>query len=295
MSWLKIDAATPDKREVWAIAAALSLDRDAVVGKLVRVWLWFEQYSHNGNAPSVTTALVDALVNVSGFADAMITVHWLSIENGGLSMPHFDWHTGASANRRACTATRVSRHKSTNGQSNAEGNAESNAAANAEGNASVTHDDEKCVYVVNLKPSISLKPKNKNIRTSRFNAHAWLVSLGVDPQIADDWLTLRSGKRLKPTETAFAGVLREAQKAGLPLSDALRTCCTRGWGSFQAAWLEDRAHGAQGPPFALTPLQQREAEHRRVAQGLTRMSGSADDVIEGAVSEVHRGAQSGNP
>lgn len=88
---------TPDKRDVWAIAAALSLDRDAVVGNLARVWLWFEQYTENGNTAGVFTALVDGSVN--------------SIENGRITMPHFDWHTGASANRRVGSATRVSRHK----------------------------------------------------------------------------------------------------------------------------------------------------------------------------------------
>ncbi len=52
---------------------------------------------------------------------------------------------------------------------------------------------------------------------------------------------------------------------------------------------------AQGPPFALTPLQQREAEHRRVAQGLTRMSGPASEIIDGTVTEVHRVAGQGSP
>ncbi|MFM0751175.1 hypothetical protein PQQ85_45285 [Paraburkholderia sediminicola] len=276
----------------------LSLDRDAVVGKLLRVWRWFDEHTENGNARSVTKALVDSTAGVSGFADAMISVRWLAVDDDGISMPHFDWHTGATAKRRAQTAIRVLRHKSTNGQGNVEGNAASNASdnaeANAEGNAASVSNDEKCVYVVNLKPK-TLKPKNKNIRASRFDAQARLLSLGVESQIAHDWLTLRSGKRLKPTETAFAGVLREAQKAGLTLNDALRICCTRGWGGFQAAWLEDRAHGAQGPPPTLTPLQQREKEHRRVAEGLTRMSGPTSEIIDGAVTEVRRVGESGSP
>jgi hypothetical protein len=50
------------------------------------------EYTEDGNTPGVTTAVVDGLVNVSGFADAMIAVGWLSIENGGITMPHFDWH-----------------------------------------------------------------------------------------------------------------------------------------------------------------------------------------------------------
>ncbi|MBK3786542.1 hypothetical protein G3A43_40795 [Paraburkholderia aspalathi] len=79
------------------------------------------------------------------------------------------------------------------------------------------------------------------------------------------------------------------------MNDALRICCTRGWGGFKANWLDNHAHSAQGPPFALTPLQEREAEHRRVAQGLTRLSGPAPEFIEGAVTEVHRVAGHGSP
>ncbi|MBC8722108.1 hypothetical protein F6X37_11035 [Paraburkholderia sp. 31.1] len=291
MSWLKIESSTPDKPEVWAIAAFLSLDRDAVMGKLIRVWRWFDEHTADGNARSVTRALVDSTAGVTGFADAMISVRWLTVDDNGISMPHFEWHTGAKAKRRARTAIRVSRHKNADSQGNAEGNADANARgnaqANAEGNAASVSTFEKCVYEVNLKPK-TLKPKTKNIRASRFDAQARLESLGVEPQIARDWLTLRSGKRLKPTETAFAGVLREAQKAGLSMNDVLRVCCTRGWGSFEASWLHGHAHGAQAPPPALTPLQQREAENRRVAQGLTRTSGPASGVIEGGITEAHR-------
>ncbi|OLL27450.1 hypothetical protein BTH42_31890 [Burkholderia sp. SRS-W-2-2016] len=278
MSWLKIESNTPDKPEVWAIAAALSMDRDAVFGKLFRVWRWFDEHTENGNARSVTKTLVDETAGVSGFADAMIAVGWLSIDDDGISMPHFDWHTGASAKKRAHTAIRVHRHKT----ANAQGNADANDAGNALSVSETLPREEK------IREEVNLKPKPKNIRASRFDAQARLESFGVETQIASDWLTLRSGKRLKPTETAFAGVLLEAQKAGLSMNDALRLCCTRGWGGFEAHWLLDRTHHAHGPPPALTPLQQREAEHRRVAQGLTRMNGSAPEVIDGAVTEVHR-------
>jgi len=70
--WIKFELATPDKPEVWAIAAALSIDPDAVVGKLLRVWGWFDQQTENGNAPSVSKMLLDRLVGVSGFCNAVI-------------------------------------------------------------------------------------------------------------------------------------------------------------------------------------------------------------------------------
>ena len=33
------------------------IDADAVVGKLVRIWIWADQQTHDGNARSVTKAL----------------------------------------------------------------------------------------------------------------------------------------------------------------------------------------------------------------------------------------------
>ena len=85
------------------------------------------------------------------------------------------------------------------------------------------------------------KRKEKTKGAPRFDAQAHLESLGVESNVARDWLTLRSGKKLKPTETAFSGVLKQAQKAGLSMNEALILCCTRGWGGFEASWVEGQS------------------------------------------------------
>lgn len=91
------------------------------------------------------------------------------------------------------------------------------------------------------------KKEEKTKRSPRFDAQAHLVSLGVDPKVSKDWLDIRRGKRLKPTETAFAGVLEEAGKAGMTMADAVRLCCTRGWGGFDASWMtRDSPRASQG-------------------------------------------------
>jgi hypothetical protein len=59
--------------------------------------------------------------------------------------------------------------------------------------------------------------KPKPARVARFDAQAHLVGLGVDPQVADDWLALRKKRRLEQTKTAFDGVLAEANKAGMSM------------------------------------------------------------------------------
>ena len=94
------------------------------------------------------------------------------------------------------------------------------------------------------------KPKeSKAIRAPRFDAQAHLESLGVDPKVARDWLDIRKGKRLKPTETAMAGVFEEAGKAGMAMADVIRLCCTRGWGGFDASWMaRDSPKASHGNP-----------------------------------------------
>lgn len=66
---------------------------------------------------------------------------------------------------------------------------------------------------------------------------ALLAALGVDEKIAADWIILRKQKKAAVTETALAGIQREAEKAGMSLENALAMCCERGWSGFKAEWL----------------------------------------------------------
>jgi hypothetical protein len=109
--WLKFEIATLDKPEVWAIAQELSVDPDAVIGKLLRVWSWFDQQSTNGNAPSVTKALLDRASGVTGFCNAVIRVGWMIDDGSILSLPNFERHNGKTAKTRAQTNKRVKNHR----------------------------------------------------------------------------------------------------------------------------------------------------------------------------------------
>jgi len=99
----------------------------------------------------------------------------------------------------------------------------------------------------------------------RFDAGAHLHSLGVAEKVADDWLAVREGKHAKPTETAIAGIEREAVKAGIALTDALRICCERGWASFRAAWIGRDQYDVHGPPASVA----RDQRDRAMVTALT--------------------------
>ena len=110
--WIKVQKDTPEKPEVQAIAFRLGIDPDAVVGKLVRVWSWFDTHTKDGNAQCVTFALLDRLTSVTGFAEHMKLVGWLDTDGVSLILPNFNFHNGATAKTRANGKNRSEKHRS---------------------------------------------------------------------------------------------------------------------------------------------------------------------------------------
>ncbi|WP_010486874.1 DnaT-like ssDNA-binding domain-containing protein [Pseudomonas sp. S9] len=117
--WIKFELTTLDKPEVYQIAELADIDPDAVVGKLMRVWSWFDQQTENSNAPSVTKKLLDRSVGVTGFCEYMKSVGWMSEADGVISLPHFERHNGKTAKNRLLTAKRAANHRASSNKSNA--------------------------------------------------------------------------------------------------------------------------------------------------------------------------------
>ncbi len=109
--WIKIEHTTPDKPEVIAIASDLAIDQDAALGKLVRLWIWADQQTLNGNASVTRAALpasfIDRITCARGFAEAAANVGWLVQVDGGFALPRFDRHNSQTAKQRALTYRRV--------------------------------------------------------------------------------------------------------------------------------------------------------------------------------------------
>ena len=129
--WIKMECSTPEKAEVLAITARMGWDDvDTTVGKLFRMWRWFDQQTEGGNARGVTAALLDRVIGVTGFCEAVQSVGWISIGEDGISLPNFDRHNGTTAKSRALGAKRTAKSK---GRS--KGNAKGNGSGDAKGNA----------------------------------------------------------------------------------------------------------------------------------------------------------------
>lgn len=142
--WLKFEKATPDKPEVFAIAARLGIDPDAVVGKLIRVWSWFDTHTVDGNAVGVTPELLDRIAGATGFVTAMQESGWVVVSEDGVSLPNFDRHNGETAKKRALTAKRVAHHRS-----------KCNAAAVTASVTPALAREEKRRYIEEAKASLS--------------------------------------------------------------------------------------------------------------------------------------------
>jgi hypothetical protein len=225
--WIKVELATPDKPEVLRLARILKIDKDAVFGKLIRLWAWFDRVSVDGRVDGAVSSDVDAMCHHDGFAVAAKAVGWLDYDDEAewLLLPKFDRHNGETAKQRGLKNERQARWR-----------------ANKDA-------------PVDKAPSTKASTREEKRREEEKQKNAAPVGAandpdlfeGVDPQVVADFKALRKAKKSTITATAIAGIKREAEKAGLTLESALRICCERGWAGFSASW--------QGIPTATPPSQ----------------------------------------
>lgn len=61
----------------------------------------------------------------------------------------------------------------------------------------------------------------------------------IPSELLSDYLKVRKAKKAgELTETAFKGIEREAELAGISTEDAIKQCCERGWVGFKASWIK---------------------------------------------------------
>lgn len=63
-----------------------------------------------------------------------------------------------------------------------------------------------------------------------------LESFGITEQLAKDFIVHRKAKKSPITETALKGFQREADKAKIPIQQAIAISIERGWRGFNAGW-----------------------------------------------------------
>lgn len=174
-------------------------------------------------------------------------------------------HGGAEADRQVpeYAATRIATSTATSTMSADIQQDSSNANSASSMLAADTQHDTSSAP--SPSPSPSLTP---NVLTSiEVNARARAAPPpdGVPDAVWKDFKKLRSAKKAPVTETAMAGIAREADKAGLSLSDALAMCCERGWSGFKAKWLDRDAPSPaarDSPAESFSERDERRAQER---------------------------------
>jgi hypothetical protein len=109
--WIKLETGTPDKPEIFELATLLNIEADAVLGKMMRVWTWFNAHTQKGSVPESVIPLLDRLTACSGFSEALLKVGWLTRKNGTVVLVNFDRHNGKEAKSRGLSAKRSSAHR----------------------------------------------------------------------------------------------------------------------------------------------------------------------------------------
>lgn len=206
--WLKFELSTPDKPEIFKMARILNCDKDSVIGKLIRVWAWFDRNSVDGRVDGVMSIDVDQIAIKVGFIDAMKSVGWADYndDESWVLLVNFDRHNGETAKKRALKNKRQSKWR--NKPSTEESTKEYTKASTK----SSTREEKR-------------REDNKYIPP-------------IPKELLNDFLKVRKAKRAgELTETAFNAIVNEAKKANITVNQAIETCCLRGWVGFKAEWI----------------------------------------------------------
>lgn len=90
----------------------------------------------------------------------------------------------------------------------------------------------------------SSEPVNEPKKTSQKNtALSLLAEFGITGQLADDFAEHRKSKKAAITRTALEGFQREADKAGIPLAEAIEIAICQNWQGFRADWCKNLSGG----------------------------------------------------
>lgn len=206
--WIKIESVTPDKPEIYIMANSLGIDPDAVMGKMLRIWIWADQQSRDGNALSVTLLAIDRIGCCDGLADAMIDAGWLSCEGDTITFPNFGRHNGQTAKQRGLTYNRQAKHRAKN-------NDNITQPALSHRDKIVTRDRDRDRDITPIKK----KSKKEKIDLKKITLPPPLAADPAFVGIWPDWIDHRLSTKAKITESAAKAQLKKL--ATVPVSEAV--------------------------------------------------------------------------
>jgi uncharacterized protein YdaU (DUF1376 family) len=89
------------------------------------------------------------------------------------------------------------------------------------------------------------KPLTTNQKPKKDSATSVACPDSVSQQVWNDWMTVRKEKKAKTlTETGWNGFVKQVEKAGWSLEQAISHCCLKQWVGFEAAWVAPKLNPA---------------------------------------------------
>jgi hypothetical protein len=128
MAWLKMRVELWTHPKVSLLAKRQGVSKATVIGGLHGLWAIADTHSDDGFVASLTGEMIDAQIELEGFAEAVAGVGWLELSDEGARFPNFEAHNSQTAKARAQTQKRVQRNR--------------NGAVTHDRNASVTREEE---------------------------------------------------------------------------------------------------------------------------------------------------------
>jgi hypothetical protein len=319
MAWIKVEHTTPLKPEVLRIARTLGITRDDAFGKVIRFWMWLDAITVDGDVDGLTSQDVDAVVGVSGFANALQSVSWLEIDeqNQMLRVPNFTDHNGESAKLRAGKSKRQNKWRQNKPQKSTPSNVDAATSTGPSTREDKRREEkrEEIKEGADQPPgeqkateTTSEKPPEKKPKQPPFDAATMALPAVLNTPAFrstwEDWISYRRGDRLSVKQPWAERLLAKLATYGEAIATtAIQQAIDNNWqGCFPeklAANGQKPHNGMRGPAVSgLKTLKEKILKQQEEANGTVtvqpvdraRIAGTAGTAGAGLQPELHRGA-----
>ena len=116
-------------------------------------------------------------------------------------------------------------------------------------------------------PNEEDKSSSISNRKVRFDFKSALISIGVSPQVAEDWMAVRKAKQAANTETAFKSIAKEIELSGRSAEECITLAVENSWRGFKAEWIFNQQRTPARPSGKKSVLE----NNMEVAEQLMRM------------------------
>lgn len=79
---------------------------------------------------------------------------------------------------------------------------------------------------------------NNDNKKQIFNFRKSLLTLGIEENIADDWMKVRKTKKATNTQTAFNSIVNQISKSGKDPNECIKLAVEKSWAGFNIDWVK---------------------------------------------------------